>query len=88
MPNDDLTVGRCEALSDAKLPVGFGSPAMEFSLPSNCTPLEGVEWQIKHAEEQNRRIQAKLDTLYSLRSKLLRDPELAKAVQAALELLR
>lgn len=87
MPSDDLVVGRCEGLGDAKMPTSFGVPGWELRIPHGFPPLEAVSIQIEHAEKQAKAIQAKLDALYALRSKLA-DPECAKAVKDALELLR
>jgi len=82
MPNDDLTVGRCEALSDAKIPLKRSN-----KLPRDRGPLDEINNSIAAWEENKSIVESRLDALYALRAKLS-DPECAKAVQTALELLR
>lgn len=104
MPNDDLTVGRCEALSDAwmQLPSWppLCDPGMVDALESawkeyDMTPAERVDNLIKQEQEKKNNLEerinesnSKLESLRSLRSAIHASPECAKAVQAALELLR
>lgn len=83
--NDMTAKNLCDAaLSNAKIIQTGLMP------PGGCwrTPMEMVNEQIAHVENQVKWNSAKLDTLYAIRAKLLSDPETAKAIQDALELLR
>lgn len=91
---DDLVVGRCEGLGDAKIHnqsfgggiLGLQQDFVAVRLPIS-DPVRRVSVLIDNIEAQAKAIQAKLDALYALRAKLA-DPECAKAVKDALELLR
>lgn len=82
MPNDDLTVGRCEALSDANWPFGrIFDPILD--------PMVGLVEKIKALEREKANIDRKLVVLRAIEKVAETDLAGAKAAtEMALELLR